>query len=115
MPDVDLLFPHAFTLGLEPGKALKVKAGEILAVAADDVERLKIRFGATDAPTGPGADDLPRVDVKKRLLPEKEALRLCPDVDLDKLAKDHERADKLAEAKDAYARKQAAAKAAPKK
>ena len=64
-----MFFPHAFTLGLGPGKAASIRAADVIRDVPDDLApMLKARFGASDVrPVG---------DLKRRMLDEDEAVKL---------------------------------------
>ena len=68
-----MFFPHAFTLGLGPGKAASIRAADVIRDVPDDLApMLKARFGASDV-IPDGADV---VDLKRRMLDEDEAVKL---------------------------------------
>lgn len=93
---VELFFPHSCVIGLDPGKAVEIRAGEIFAVDAELVDGLKRRFGpglveATHAPKGTR-----RVTLEERKLDDAAAALASPPLDNRKLAaEEKERTDAL--------------------
>lgn len=68
-----LFFPHAFTLGLGPGRAAAIRAADVIRDVPDDlVVMLKARFGASDVVP----DGSESVELKRRLLDDDAAARL---------------------------------------
>lgn len=90
MSTKELYFPSALTIGLGPGVAVEVRAGEVLAVPGEIVATLVKRKGVVEA----GADHVEarRVSIEERRLPAERAAFLSPPLDDDRLLADNERA-----------------------
>lgn len=94
MTEIDLFFPYTFTLGLGPGKAVEIRAGEIFGVDAEIVPFLKRRFGASDAADAPKGTR--RITLDERKLDDGAAALASPHHDPKRLkAEEKERTDAL--------------------
>lgn len=85
----ELYFPSSLTIGLGPGKAVEVRAGEVLAVPGDIVATLLKRNGVVEA--GPNHSEARRISIEERSLPLEKAVMASPPLDEDRLLADHAR------------------------
>jgi hypothetical protein len=85
MSTKELYFPDALTIGLGPGEAIEVRAGEVVPVPGELVATLLKRRGVAEA--GPGHSEARRVSVAEARLriPTHVQARLSPPLDDDRL------------------------------
>lgn len=89
MATKELYFASALTIGLGPGDAVEVHAGEVLGVPSDLVKTLLKRPGIVEA--GPIHSEARRVTVEERRLPKELARLVSPPLDEDRLLADYSR------------------------
>ena len=95
-----LLFPHSFHLGLGPGKAAAIRAGDVIKNVPDELaSRLRERFGAKDQ----DPSTVETIEISARMLPDDVAAKSSHPLDAKLMEPTKEKAltDHLADQADA--------------
>ncbi len=95
-----LYFPHAFHLGLGPGRAAAIRAGDVIRNVPDELApRLRERFGARDQ----DPKDVETIEILARMLPDEVAAKSSHHLDPKMLEPSKEKAltEHLADQSDA--------------
>jgi hypothetical protein len=83
---VEIYFPTALTIAFAPGRAVEIRAGEVLPLDEKLAARLRKHHGAIDAQAE--HKDAPRISIETRTLSAVEAARVAPPLSEELLLRD---------------------------